>query len=121
MSPAFFADHCVPTAVVDRLRQAGDEVFLLRDHRPIASPDEHVIAESDRLSAVLISLDSDFADIVRFPPSQYRGIISLKVRNHPRLIPHIMSRLMVYLSQHPDPDHLSGKLVLVEPDIITIR
>ena len=32
MAVIFFADHCVPTVVVDDLRQAGYEVLVLKDH-----------------------------------------------------------------------------------------
>ena len=121
MAVVFFADHCVPTYAVDRLREAGYEVSLLRDPLPIASPDEEVIAEAGRLTAVLISLDGDFADIVRYPPSLSRGIVALQVKNHPRTIPHILSRLLEFLSEHREESDFTGKLVLVEPDRIRIR
>ena len=120
MAVIFFADHCVPAVVVDDLRQAGYEVLVLKDHLPTASPDEVVIDEAGKLEAVLISLDGDFADIVRFPPSNYRGIIGLQVKNRPRLIPHIMSRLLDFLASQEGFD-LTGKLILVEPDRIRIR
>ena len=45
MAAVFFADHCVPTVVVDDLRQAGYEVLVLKDHLPTASPDEVVISK----------------------------------------------------------------------------
>ena len=121
MAVVFFADHCVPTYAVDRLREAGYEVLLLRDRLPISSRDEEVVAEAGRLSAVLISLDGDFADIVRYPPSLYRGIVTLQVKNHPRTIPHILSRLIEYLSEHKEESEFVGKLILVEPDRIRIR
>ena len=120
MAAAFFADHCVPMAVINDLREAGHEVLLLKDHLPTTSPDEVVIKKAGELGAVLISLDGDFADIVRFPPSRYQGIVGLQVRNHPGVIHHIMSRLMDFLSTQ-EGFNLSGKLILVEPDRIRIR
>ena len=120
MEVVFFADHCVPTVVVDKLQQAGYKVLVLKDHLPTASPDEIVISEAERFEAVLISLNGDFADIVRFPPSNYHGIIGLQVKNRPRLIPHIMSRLLDFLASQERSD-LTGKLILVEPDRIRIR
>ncbi len=42
-----------------------------------------VIAKAQALEAVLLSLNGDFAYIVRYPPSQYRGIIALQIKNHP--------------------------------------
>ena len=120
MAVVFFADHCVPTVVVDELQQVGYKVLVLKDHLPTASPDEIVIDEAGRFEAVLISLNGDFADIVRFPPSNYHGIIGLQVKNRPRLIPHIMSRLLDFLASQERSD-LTGKLILVEPDRIRIR
>ena len=120
MAVVFFADHCVPTVVIDELQQAGYKVLVLKDHLPTASPDEIVIDEAGRFEAVLISLNGDFADIVRFPPSNYHGIIGLQVKNRPRLIPHIMSRLLDFLASQERSD-LTGKLILVEPDRIRIR
>ena len=121
MAAVFFADHCVPTMAVARLREAGFEVHELRDHLPINSPDEEVIAEAQRRDAVLISLDGDFADIVRYPPSLYGGIVALQVKNRPRALPQILNRLLDYLSAHPEASELAGKLILVEPSRIRVR
>ena len=43
--------------------------------------------EGRELDAVLVSLNGDFADIVIYPPSSYRGIIAFQVKNHPEVIP----------------------------------
>jgi predicted nuclease of predicted toxin-antitoxin system len=75
----FFADHCVPTLVINILRDAGHEVLRLRDYIPIDSPDEVVISQSQELDAVLVSLNGDFADIVAYPPADYQGIIALQI------------------------------------------
>lgn len=98
MSLKFFADHCVPTSVIQTLRQAGHEVLRLRDYNPVDSPDPLVISKAQELDAILLSLDGDFADIVSYPPAKYRGIVALQVRNHPEIIPQLMERLLSYLS-----------------------
>ena len=120
MAVVFFADHCVPAVVVDSLRQAGYGVHVLKDHLPAASPDEVVIGEAGRLGAVLVSLNGDFADIVRYPPGNYQGIIGLQVKNHPRVIRQIISRLLDFLASREGSD-LAGRLILVEPHRIRIR
>jgi hypothetical protein len=58
---------------------------LLRDHKN--SPDESVIAKAQELNAILLSLNGDFADIVRYPPAQFDGIVALQIRDHPEIIP----------------------------------
>jgi predicted nuclease of predicted toxin-antitoxin system len=117
----FFADHCVPELVISILRDAGHEALRLRDYIPIDSPDEVVISQAQELDSVLVSLNGDFADIVAYPPADYKGIISLQVRNHPEIIPQLMYRLREYLSTHPEQDYYQGKLILAEVHRIRIR
>ncbi|MCK8601970.1 DUF5615 family PIN-like protein [Desulfoferrobacter suflitae] len=121
MGLKLFADHCVPSTVITSLNDAGHEVLKLREHIPQDAPDQVVIAKAQELSAILISLNGDFIDIVTYPPGNYNGIIALQIRNHPRSINAIMNRLTVYLSSQPDMAHYQGKLFLVEPHRIRIR
>jgi len=121
MSLKFFADHCVPNAVISALRDAGHEVFILKKYIPRDSPDAVVIAKAQALNAILVSLNGDFADIITYPPSKYKGIIALQVKNHPEVIPALMERLMKYFSVHLEMSHYQGKLVVVEAHRIRIR
>ena len=74
MGLKLFADHCVPFSVIQSLRDAGIDVQSLKDHIPPDSPDPVVISKANELNAVLISLNGDFADIVSYPPENYKGI-----------------------------------------------
>lgn len=121
MGLRFFADQCVPTVVIEGLRDAGYEVWCLRDYLPIESPDLVVISKAQELRTILISLNGDFANIFNYPPANYRGIVALQVRNHPEVLPQIVSRLKDYLSTNPDIEHYEGKLFLVEVHRIRIR
>ena len=105
MGLRFFADQCVPTAVIQALRDVGYEVQYLRDHLPIESPDSVVISKTQELGMILISLNGDFANIFNYPPANYQGIIALQVRNHPEVLPQIVSRLNDYLSANRDMEH----------------
>ena len=117
----FFADHCVSNYVIRALRDRDYEVFRLKDHIPQDSPDAFVISKALQLGAILLSLNGDFADIVTYPPSEYKGIVALQVRNHPEIIPQMMERLNGYLSGHPHMNHYEGKLFLAEVHRIRIR
>jgi predicted nuclease of predicted toxin-antitoxin system len=121
MALKFFADQCVPNLVTEALRDAGHEVLRLRDHIRPDSPDPAVIATAQELGALLISLDGDFADIVTYPPSRYKGIIALQVRGHPEALPQLVSRLRAYLLEHPEMSHYTGKLFLIESHRIRVR
>lgn len=88
---------------------------------PIDSADEVVITQAQELDAILVSLNGDFSNIVTYPQANYKGIISLQVRNHPEIIPQLMDRLVRYLSAHPNLDHYQGKLLLAEVHRIRVR
>jgi predicted nuclease of predicted toxin-antitoxin system len=121
MGLRFFADQCVPNPVIAALRAAGHEVLRLREHIPPDSPDPVVISTAQELDAVLVSLNSDFADIVAYPPSGYKGIVAIQLRNHPEVLPQLLSRLNAYLSERPEMGHYCGKLFLAEVHRIRIR
>jgi predicted nuclease of predicted toxin-antitoxin system len=121
MGLRFFADHCISHAIMQALRDAEHEVLRLRDYLPVESPDPIVIAQTQQLDALLLSLNGDFADIVTYPPANYQGIIALQVRNHPEIISQLMARLLAYLSLHADREHYRGRLLLVEVHRIRVR
>ena len=121
MSLRFFADHCLSRTIIRSLEEGGYTVFWLKDHIPTDSPDEVVISKAQELDSILISLNGDFADIVRYPPARYKGIISLQVRNHPEVIPPLLIALKKYLAEHPDMEYYKGKLFLVEVHRIRVR
>lgn len=93
----------------------------LSDCIPPDSDDAIVITQAQKLDSILISLNGDFSDIVTYPPVNYKGIIAIQVRNHPELIPQLMTKLKEYLSAHPNIDHYKGKLFLAEVHRIRIR
>lgn len=122
MSLRFFADHCVPPkSVIDALRQHGHEVLRLKDFIPTDSSDPLVIATAQDLDAILISLNGDFADIVAYPPADFKGIIALQVRNRPQVISDVMAILTDYLSKNSEMSYYNGKLLVVESYRIRVR
>jgi len=121
MSLRFFTDHCVSNFIIQIFRGAGYEVFRLRDHIPTDSADSIVISKAQELDSILVSLNGDFADIVAYPPANYKGIIALQVGNHPEIMPRLMATLKDYLSAHLDVNHYKGKLLSVEVHRIRVR
>lgn len=82
MALRFLADHCISNSIVKVLRDEAHELMRLRDVLPVESPDAIVIAKAQELDAILLSLNGDFADIVTYPPKNYKGIVALQMRNH---------------------------------------
>lgn len=97
MALRFFVDHCVANSVGVGLANAGHDVVRLRDRLPPDSSDSVVINKAQELDAILVSLNGDFADIVNYPPANYKGIIALHVRNHPEITEQVVARLLSYL------------------------
>ncbi len=121
MGLTFLADHCIPSSIIQRLLDAGHQVMRLKDYIPTESPDLFVIETAQKLDSILISLNGDFANKLNYPPANYKGIVSLQVRNHPEIIPQLMARLINYLSLNSDVSSYKGKLILVEVNRIRIR
>jgi len=121
MALRFLADHCVSNFTVQTLRESNHEVMCLRDVLPVESADALVIAKAQEIDAILPSLNGDFADIVNCPPTNYRGIVALQMRNHSEILPKLIARLTAYLKVHTTMDHYRRKLLVVEVDRIRIR
>ncbi len=121
MPLAFFLDHCVPASVGRCFRDAGYTVFQLADYLPVDSPDRAVIAKAQDLDAILVSLNGDFADIVAYPPGRYVGIVALHIRNHPEVLPTLLSRLITFFEVNDDRDTHRGRLIVAEPHRIRIH
>ena len=121
MSLRFFIDQCVPYSIAESLQNAGYQIDLVKDHIPVDSPDPTVIAQTQLLGAILVTLNGDFADIINYPPADFGGIIALQLKNSPKALPAILMRLLTYLNDHLEHDHYQGKLFLIEPHRIRVR
>ena len=121
MALRFLADHCVSKSIVQTLREANHEVLRLRDVLPVESSDAVVITKAQEIDAILLSLNGDFADIVNYPPKNYKGIVALQIRNHSEILPKLIGRLTAYLEAQPAMEHYRGRLLVVEVDRIRIR
>ena len=73
MALRFLADHCISNSIVQTLRGANHEVVRLRDVLPVESSDAVVIAKAQEIDAILLS-NSDFAEIVSYPPENYKEL-----------------------------------------------
>ena len=117
----FFLDQCVPISGYNFLKKQDHKAELLKNLLPTTAPNEVVLEKAQQIDAILVTLNGDFADIVTYPPENYKGIISSQVRNRPEAIPHILEMLNRYLIDNPSQKHYAGKLLLVESHRIRIR
>ena len=121
MALRFLADHCISNTTIRTLQEAGHEVFRLRELMAADSPDRLVIAKAQEIDAILLSMNGDFADIVTYPPRQYKGIVALQLRNHAEVLGRLLARLTEYLKARPAMEHYRAKLLVVEVNRIRVR
>jgi predicted nuclease of predicted toxin-antitoxin system len=66
-------------------QMAGHDVQTVRDERLQGSPDQSIFDHCCHEQRCLVTLDLDFADVTRFPPTQTAGIAVLRVPRNPTL------------------------------------
>src|ERR1700745_2175798 len=93
MTLRFLADHCVSNSTV---QSPNHEVLRLKDVVPVESSDMVVITKAQEIDAILLSLNGDFADIVNYPPKNYKGIVALQMRNHSEILPKLIARVSAF-------------------------
>ena len=75
----FLVDANLPRSVVGLLIRCGHEVEFARDIGLAAVADEHVATRARETNATLLTRDLDFADVRRYPPGEYYGIVVVRV------------------------------------------
>jgi predicted nuclease of predicted toxin-antitoxin system len=116
----FLIDANLPRSIVALIAGLGHEVEFARDVGLAAAADADVAAHARASRAALITRDMDFADVRRYPPEQYSGLVVLRVADILKAgeIAQIVERFLReprFLSQ------LSGRLAIVEVDRVRFR
>jgi predicted nuclease of predicted toxin-antitoxin system len=75
----FKIDENISDQVKDYLIKAGHDTHTTRDESLNGKPDEQIAAAAKREQRILLTLDSDFSNILRYPPQDYFGIMVLKL------------------------------------------
>jgi len=88
------------------------------DERLGGCPDKKVAAVCKRESRVLVTLDTDFCNILAYPPGEYAGLIVLRTvdQSKPMLSDYSHRVLAALTVENP-----SGKLWIVDQQRIRIR
>lgn len=75
----FKIDENLPVEVADLLRTANYDAITVLEQDLGGAPDSHLLAVCQQEDRILISLDTDFADIRAYPPDEYPGLVVLRL------------------------------------------
>ena len=114
----FKIDENLPIEVADLLRQVGHDAVTVVEQHLTGASDSDIASACQGEGRVLITLDTDFADIRAYPPAQFPGLIVLRLQRQDK--PHVLEvirRLIPLLSSEP----LEHLLWIVEETRLRIR
>ena len=111
-------DHCVFGKTVNLLRQQGHEVSTLKEVGKAGAENEEVLGIATSLSAILITNDKGFGNVLRYPPKQYGGIIVLRItfENQKRIHEILINMLKEY-----NQEELQKTLVVIDTKTYRMR
>lgn len=72
-------DENVHTDVAPALRALGHDVLTVHDQHLAGHPDADIARAVHQEQRVLVTFDLDFADIRRYPPTWFAGIVVLRL------------------------------------------
>lgn len=111
-------DENLPIDASIALSDAGHDVQTVFDEDLAGRPDEYLVQKCRDENRALITLDSDFSDIRIYPPSEYFGIIVLRLKSQDKAnILAVLSRLIKIISEEIVERHL----LIVDEKRIRIR
>jgi len=112
-------DENLGRSAAELCRAAGHDVTTVRDQGLGGAPDETVFAVSAGERRVLVTLDRDLGQVLRFPPSSSAGIIVIDAgprASHRGLLGRIRELLTMLETHSPD-----RALWIVEPGRLRIH
>lgn len=84
----FKVDENLPVEVAEMLRQAGHDAATVLEQHLGGSDDAQLAALCQLESRILVTLDMDFSDIRSYPPTEYPGLVVLRLRQQDK--PHVL-------------------------------
>jgi len=101
------------------LAEKGHDISTVHGQGLSGAPDEKIFEVCAAEGRVLVTLDRDFGEVLRFPPDQSAGIVILDLG--PRASPRrLLDRLRDFLTVAEE-QHVRGSLWIVEPGRVRIH
>src|ERR1700676_4331166 len=109
----FLIDANLPRAVIAVVQSLGHQAEFARDIGLASATDEQIASHALQSGAALLTRDLDFADIRRYPPDRYSGIVVLRLPDT-AVAEEIAAALNRFLSEPGFIASLAGRLAIVE-------
>jgi predicted nuclease of predicted toxin-antitoxin system len=114
----FKIDENLPIEVADLLRQAGHDALTVGEQNMSGVTDVTIASVCQSEQRAILTLDLDFADIRTYPPSEYSGIMVLRLSHQDKaFVLQIVHQVIRKLDIEP----LNARLWIVEDNQIRIR
>lgn len=115
----FKLDENFGTRTQNIFKEAGHEVHTVRQESLQGAPDEQLYAVCRAEERCLVTLDLDFANVIRFPPDQMGGIVVIRIPRNPSL--PVLEQLVRQFLQAMDRMSVENKLWIVEMGRVRIH
>lgn len=113
-----FLDENLSPQHASELRAEGYDAIAVLEAGLSGATDEQVLRFAVDKGRVVVTLDADFANVMRFPPDRTLGVVRLKV--HPATedrIRQAIRRALMFLHNV----EMAGRLAVVDDEKIRIR
>jgi predicted nuclease of predicted toxin-antitoxin system len=115
----FVIDEDLPRSLTKILKIKGYEALDIRDHGLRSKSDEEIFEFACKESAVIVTGDMGFGNLLRFPTGSHFGIFIIHFPNEvstPELNTQIIKALNALIEED-----FRGNLIILEPGRVRIR
>jgi predicted nuclease of predicted toxin-antitoxin system len=118
--PRFLVDANLPGSAARVFQDHGYEAVHVRDFGLGDAPDSQIAALAQIDGFTLVTRDMDFADIRRYPPEKYAGLMVLRLPDDANA--HEINDVLAKFCRNPSwVVGLPGRLAILEPDRLRFR
>ncbi len=114
----FLTDENVYSPAVQMLRELDHNVFDLKEKELFGVTDKKVFDLAQKEKRILITLDHNFGNLIKYPLGTHWGIIVIKV--HPPSIPDTVDLLRKFLTQ-TSKEKILNALVIMDKHKVRIK
>lgn len=115
----FKLDENLGTRTQDLFCAQGHDVQAVRNQELQGCADAHLYEVCCQEQRCLVTLDLDFADVVRFPPGRAKGIVVIRVPQNPSL--SLLEQIIRQFLEASTRMQVDGRLWIVETGRVRIH